>query len=344
MDKKNNLSETLRKYTNIYEYKNNKWNVIVTEYGGRIIGIFPRNQYNMLWVNPDLEKVLFEKNWNLGGARIWISPEKNFYYKNPTNFEEWTCQKDLDPGNYIIREKDANSVKLENKFRIYDFLNNITLSGIIMREIIFEKADDILKNHIYENLVTDNFTGSLIDLWALVQVNPSINGAGTVIVPVKENAKPIPYFGDIPDKYLKCDKEAIFFRIDSLKVLKLGVRPENLPIEGIGRIGYIAKISDTEYMFLMLYSRCCPRKQDECLDLPKNPKIQVKGCIQSYNSGPEGDFQGFGEIEMHFMPCGKIEDRLISRIDYDLIAYIGDEREVLEKAKEFLDIGHIELF
>ena len=30
----------------------------------------------------------------------------------------------------------------------------------ITGEIIFEKADDILKIHIYENLVTDNFTGS----------------------------------------------------------------------------------------------------------------------------------------------------------------------------------------
>ncbi len=341
---KNSLVEVLKEHTKIYEYNSNKWNVIITEYGGRIIGIFPRNQYNLLWVNPDLRKTLAEENWNLGGARIWISPEKNFYYKKPTFFEEWVCQRDLDPGNYTIKEKDTNYVKLENRFSIYDFLNNTTLNGNILREIFFEKADDILEIHIYENLITENFSGSLIDLWALVQVNPGINGVGTVVIPTKKDTKPIPYFGDIPSSYLKVDKDAVFFRIDCLKVLKLGIRPEDLPIEGIGKIGYITRASDKEYIFLMLYSRCCPRKQGECLDVPKNPETQLKGCIQSYNSGPEGDFQGFGEIEMHFMPSEKIGNRLVSRIDYDLIAYTGDKREVLEKAMELLDIEYIRLF
>jgi len=341
---KNTLVNILGKYTGVYELTNKDWSVVVSEYGGRIIGVFPKGQQNLLWINPNLRKILEERDWNIGGARVWISPEKNFFYRKPEVFDEWLCQRELDPGNYSVKDVSDGYIRLENTFSIYDFLNNSKLNGVLSREIIMEEKDDVLKLHVYENMLTENYSGTLVNLWALVQVYPGSRGSGTVVIPVKENTEPLPYFGKIPPEYLKKKKDSISFRIDGLKVLKIAVRPEDLPKEGIAKIGYITTLENGSYIFLMLSTRYSPRNQKECLDIPKYSKAGGKGCVQSYNSGPEGGQLRFGEIELQFIPAGIVGNGMVSRIDYDLVSYIGSKNAVIEKATELLEIEHIALF
>ena len=38
----------------------------------------------------------------IGGDRYWISPEREYFYKNPETWTDWFCPSELDPANYEI--------------------------------------------------------------------------------------------------------------------------------------------------------------------------------------------------------------------------------------------------
>ena len=60
--------------------------VIISEYGGRPLGFFPRkNGISLLWIDPQIQKAIKTKSRLIGGDRYWISPEQDYFYKDPEN-------------------------------------------------------------------------------------------------------------------------------------------------------------------------------------------------------------------------------------------------------------------
>ncbi|MFX1259956.1 MAG: DUF6786 family protein, partial [Promethearchaeota archaeon] len=107
---KETLISTIKEHSTLIELKSGQCSVIISEYGGRIIGIFPKNGcYNMLWVNPNIKEIIKSRNWQIGGDRYWISPERDFFYKNPESWEDWFCPEGLDPANYEILANSETS-------------------------------------------------------------------------------------------------------------------------------------------------------------------------------------------------------------------------------------------
>jgi len=325
------LAETLGRNTNITILEEDDGNIIVSEYGARIIGVFYSDSPNLLWVNPDLENVLKTRGWNIGGARVWISPERNFFYMKPASFEEWFCPEGLDPGNYRFIAEDQRMVSLECYFKTYDFVNKGWLTGVIRRDIGVDKGKrGILKINVRESLLTDNFTGTLVNLWALIQVPPGAGKPGTVLIPVKKGTQPVHYFGKIPEDRLRVSENHVSFRIDGLKVTKLGIRPEDLPREGEASIIYVREDGEGLWNIICMKSKHLPRSQKECLDVAKADPRGPKGAVQSYNSGPEGSQLKFGEIELHFLPATRIKEGMISTVVYTIEAFRGSFNEVFE--------------
>ena len=59
---------------------NNESSAVISEYGGRLLGLFPKNDtYSLLWIHPDIKKKVHSRQWDIGGDRYWISPEKEFF-------------------------------------------------------------------------------------------------------------------------------------------------------------------------------------------------------------------------------------------------------------------------
>lgn len=329
----------LPKYTSLKELSKNNTKAVICERGARLIYLSVNNSPNLLWVNPQLDKILEKNEWNTGGLRVWISPERNFFYRKPATFQEWFCPNTLDPANYKILEARENKIVLQTDFELKDIATGETLRGVIRREFLLrEAAENRATIAVREALFTEKTISTKVNLWALLQVNPP----GTVVVPVKENAEPVHYFKPIPLNRIKVSNEAVFFKIDGNLVCKLGVKPEDLPTPGEACIAYISNIGNIWY-YLMLKTSQAPENQEECLDPPKHNPEGPRGCVQSYNSGPEGGPEKFGEIELQFEPATKIGKHYISTVKYTLEAAVGTREEVLRSLKETLNLKEIVL-
>lgn len=298
--------------------------VLVSERGARVMGIFPGGSTNILWVNPRLREVLERGEWNMGGLRIWLSPERNFFYERPEAFEGWFCPPTIDPGSYKFTGSSRSQAELEGRVSAVDRLQDMELEATIRREVKLVDEDRIL---IRESLLA-KYPGP-INLWALAQVNPGPHG--TVIVPVRPGAEPVHYFGPIPQDRLVVRDNHVAFKIDGLRVCKLGVRPEDSQSAGAGVIAYVSEIGGDSWSLLVMRTWDAPRSQDECLDPPKADPAGPRGSVQSYNSGPEAGPERFGEAELHFRPAVGVSGYKVSTVEYEVLFAAGPRKTVLDR-------------
>ena len=318
--------------------------VLISERGARVLGLFLDSKPNLLWVNPKVEKIFSEGGWNLGGLRLWISPERNFFYKKPETFDEWFCPEGIDPGDYRLTRADSKAVFLEGRISAYDHILEAQLNGYAYREIrLLESDKGYLRLRIREGIIGEY--PARVNPWVLAQVPMSYAGAGTVIIPTKKNAEPIHYFGEIPKDRLRVLANHISFKIDGEYVSKLGVKPEDLREPGLGAIAYLFRIDKRTWASLILKSQNIPLSQEDCLDVAKADPNLPRAAIQSYNSGPEAfpDVK-FGEIELQLAPTINISGRIFASAEYDVIAFIGRKNMVLNKLRRTLNVARPKLY
>lgn len=308
---------------------------LVVERGARLLGLYVRGT-NVLWVNPSLEGVLEKSGWNVGGLRLWISPERSFFYENPDRFEGWFCPATLDPGSFRIAYAGPTRVVLKGVMEATDRFTGWRLHAKVRREFILVAKDRM----IVRDSVIASYPGDF-NLWALAQVEPGLRGAA--IVPVKEGGQPIHYFGPIPPDRLIASKDHVSFRIDGSFVCKLGVRPEDLPTEGYAAIAHVSEREEGTWTLLLARTHDAPRWQEECLDPAKADPAGPRGCVQSYNSGPEAGPERFGEIELHFRPAVEINGRKVSTAEYELIFEVGSRELVFKRLREEIELREIVL-
>ena len=337
------LREILDRYSRTAVLESDEFKVLVLERGARVLGIFT-DAANLLWVNPNPVEVLEKDDWNIGGLRTWISPERNFFYKNPEEFSEWFCPKGIDPGDYRIIDVDDGKVSIMGEISAHDYFIDTDLKGFVMKEIrVAESGKDWLRLRIRDTMEIEY--PSRVNPWILAQVPISYKGAGTVLVPVRKNAEPIHYFAEIPRGRITTRPDHIAFKIDGEMSLKLGVKPEDLRHPGIAEVSYLYRVKRGVWGAVMLRSSNSPLSQADCLDTPKlNPNLP-RAAIQSYNSGPD-TFPGvkFGEIELQLEPALKLSDRLISDVIYDLIAIVGGRERVLAEVRRMLKVKKLRIY
>jgi hypothetical protein len=95
----------------------------VMPYGARIIGLYPRPEWNALWVNPALMKpeslarAMAQPGWlNPGGDRTWISPEVEVNIGDPARmWDTYDCPKAVDPGAYYVTDSRPDSISLSTQ-------------------------------------------------------------------------------------------------------------------------------------------------------------------------------------------------------------------------------------
>ncbi|MFP4380555.1 MAG: DUF6786 family protein [Candidatus Sumerlaeia bacterium] len=363
--------------------------IVVTQYGARLLGLFPccvGSSRSVLWVNPNLASILSGKaeNWDvdgegnggIGGDRLWVSPEQNYFYKDPENFEEWYAQLQMDPGDYKKSAEEGPGVCFQNRYDLHDGLLDIDYEDVLS-ERQFQVLDNPLKNAAdFKDMWKEvGFAGveinDKIELakkgdqapvlcpWGLTQVPMAASGgSGTVIVPTGRKASPIGYFGDIPSDRIRLHDDQLVFRVDGQKVTKLGVLAEDLPQEGPVQIAYMRPVitrttvgmaSDTDsgalqWALLIRESDDVPRSSDEAIDPAKADPEGPRGVIQSYNSGPAGKIM-FGEIEMQFRPLQQEKDKVWrSKATSRILAYFGPYEMIQKIAMERLNISQLDLF
>jgi hypothetical protein len=312
--------------------------VLVTEYGARILGVFIGERQNPFWVAKNLSDLISRRDWNIGGNRLWVSPERRFYYRKPDSFEEWLCQSSLDPGSWSIVSSSGKSVDLEGEAELEDFASQTRIRLSFSRRFSINgtrvrRGLEHVGIRVRDAMVAKGQVKNGINLWSLTQVRPGESRSGTVIIPTRRGAKPIHYFGKIPGDRLKVSSDHVSFKIDGAAIYKLGIAPEDIAQPGCSRILYYVEHGKNEVFLLSMSTMMAPVSQEECLDVAKADPDGPKGCVQSYNSGSD---LCFGEIELHFKPAVRVKDYFISYADSDIDVFAGKRGEVLRLLRKIV--------
>lgn len=86
-------------------------NLVATSAGGRLFGPYLGEDDLTGWTpSPDaFERTLACRDWNLGGERIWLAPERVFNFADPTAMlDTYRVDPALDPGRWsLARDRDG---------------------------------------------------------------------------------------------------------------------------------------------------------------------------------------------------------------------------------------------
>ena len=285
---------------------------ITPEYGGKVIAmsIDGVNGKNLIWPNPQIGTDEFwsgeKRNWNLGGARTWISPEADFYLDSQKN---WFVPYKMDPGNYKLISQNDNELICSSEFEINN-VKNQKYHVKITRDIELldsypDFSDKDLKyvgmkfTHELQNL-SDKTIGKdvgYMGLWSLIQLDP----AGTMIIPIKKNPAHDNIavrdygptnFNTVPPERLTISDDWVAVKIDGKFRCKLGFAPWAVK-NGIAFLRY-EKGSDKGILYLKEFD---VEHEGIYLDHPWEKAYDYGDAIQMYND--DGRFGGFCDIECH---------------------------------------------
>jgi hypothetical protein len=349
---KKELYSTIGDQTSLVELNTGEGSVVISEYGGRPLGVFPKEEnYNLLWINPNIKEAIKSRSYEIGGDRYWVSPERDFFYKNPELWEGWFCPSGLDPANYEILASSESSctissgIFLQNQRTKQGYQGEITRQFTLVKEPIstgvsycgIEYLDDCV-------LFRPNLK---INGWSLATViSGGIDSPGTVLIPTKKNPKPLSYFRTIPKNRLTIGENFVSFKIDVEDIYKLAIRPEDIDFERFAKIGYILQLPDTnEFGFIIKLSDSIPKTQEECFDVSRdNPDSEI-GVIQTYNSESlDKPILNFGELELQLNQFKTVDNASHGKASHQLFGYVGTEEEILIVIKKYLGIENPILF
>lgn len=349
---KSDLINSLKGLIAYIELNYNEGTVVVSEYGARVLGMFPKKEcINLLWVNPLIKDLITKNEWNIGGDRYWISPERLFFYKNPESWESWFCPEGLDPADFKITSSSNTSCLITSDISLTNQLNKKTYNGKIKRYISLVK-EPIKTGVAYCGIqYLDDCTLFVPDLqingWTLTQIiSGGTENPGTVLIPTKKNPKPQSYFRTIPNDRIKIMDTYVAFKIDVDDIYKLAIRPEDIDLKRAGKIGYILKIPNSEdYCFMIKVSFDIPDSQEQCFDISRDHPDAEIGVIQSYNAeSPDKSNLMFGEIELQLNPFRTVYQKSQGFAKHQLFGYLGTKEEILNVVEKYLGILNPKLF
>lgn len=190
---KDTLLSAVGNSTNLIELNSDEATNIISEYGGRVLGFFPKQDcYSLLWINQKIREIIEIRNRAIGGDRYWISPERDFFYKDPDNFRDWFCANGLDPANYEILDSNEVSCTVSSNFFIRNMRTNQGYQGEITRQLklINEPYRTGLSYCGVEFLDDCVFyrPDLKINGWSLATIiSGGPENPGTVLIPIKSN-------------------------------------------------------------------------------------------------------------------------------------------------------------
>ncbi len=350
---KEGLLSTIKDTTNLVELNTDEESsVVISEYGGRPLGFFPKEGcYSLLWINPHIKEAIKSRDRSIGGDRYWISPERKFFYKNPETWTDWFCPSSLDPANYEILKSSNESCTLSSKIFIVDQFTNERYDGEITRKFTLIK-EPISTRVSYCGIefledCTLNKPNLKVNGWTLANIiSGGPHNSGTVLIPTNPNPKPLSYFRMIPNERLLIGDNYVAYKIDVDDIYKLAIRPEDIDFSRQAKIGYVLKIPDSdEYGFLVKISDDIPKSQDECFDISRDHPDSEIGVIQSYNSdSPDKPLLKYGEIELQLNLFESVNNNSRGIAKHLLFGYIGSKDEIIEVIYKYLGIHNPILF
>jgi Family of unknown function (DUF6786) len=286
----------------------NQAKIIIMQLGGRILGPFFNDSRSILWMNPawsstsSWSKFLADKNWNIGGERVWIAPEIQFCIQDRCNpAQSYSLPKEMDPANYLLTRPHTQTIHLSTDMILdtYNYTSkqqHLTLERTISpaanplhqfknHEQLDEKVDYCGYTHTI-NLKTPLLSSVLSETWDLMQIRQG----GTIILPLMRKTPLGWYYRPKTDSCMQTE--------DSVSAIFM--QPENLFKFGVpsaycsGRVGYLYH-KENSTIWSMLIRNYFVNPSGSYSEEPFDSPGDSGYAFHLYNSG-DAEIQ-FGEIE-----------------------------------------------
>ncbi|MBL7007152.1 MAG: hypothetical protein ISR78_08735 [Spirochaetia bacterium] len=333
----------------------NQAKIIILQHGGRIIGPFFNGSKSILWMHPAWSsasawnKFLADKNWNLGGERVWIAPEIQFCIEDRSNpAQSYTLPKAMDPADYLLNRPKSHTIQLCTNM-VLDTYNYTSLQQqLTIERTISSAVNPLHQFRSFEKLHEEiNYCGysHTIDLkaqpsrpaiisetWDIMQIRQG----GTIILPLAGT----PPFG----WYYRPKSNSYMHREDSVTTITM--HPENLFKLGIpavycsGRVGYLHYDEDSTGWSLLIRSffvNPSGTYSEEPFDSPGDCGY----AFHVYNSGDAANH--FGEIECQGEAIGTGSEKNQSSDKMLTWFFQGDLSNLFEIASILLQIPEKQL-
>ena len=302
-------------------------------FGGRVLGLYPRDGLNTLWTNPELEApesaaaLLRNPKWtNLGGDRTWLSPEVDLFIADPADpINTYKVPEAFDPGNYQVVAATDRSASLETAITVKFFRSKCTAALRLQKRVDVLDAPDFrlpagidAAGYKLECRLSAAVLPKMIRpaMWHLLQVP----GPGKIIVPVKRAIEPTAFFGK---QRFQWENGCITAVIPATEWgYKFGIKADDCR----GLMLYLNLTAATPFLVLRRFE---VGNQDDYFDAPLSA-MEKRGFAQAFYLE-----DGFGEMEYHSPAL--IPDLRNEIVDRSIVwAFAGPAAKLMEIAENII--------
>lgn len=347
---KNHILETFRRCGLEYECLEigPGWRIAVTRHGGHVFGPFSAEYPDgIFWVpqsiyDPDAYRQLIDKKiWNIGGDRVWISPEIQFNIRDRARFRETLdTPKTIDPGHYTM-ERRGNVVYLHQTL---DLASYNTVTGQIHLEFDrailkaenplrkLPQADQLMAGVSYcgfeqvQELRSESQQDIYAETWDLLQVRPR----GVLYIPMYQPLAGTDHYEPAGDHEKVLD-HGVCLRITGQSRYKIAYKSACLT----GRFGYLADSQgDSSYLIVINYPN-----NPSAMYAEEPPLIEGETGYSIHIYNDDGNSGGFAEMECNLQTIGNPTGlhHALDRVTKWIFA--GETRQLKQIARVLLGYG-----
>lgn len=322
--------------------------LVVSARGGRVLGPFlAPGSGSVYWINPafarptDFAALLARGDGNLGGERLWLTPEVQYNVHDRYDFGTYALPPQLDPGTYTLDQPRPNEWRLAQEVTL-DTFNTASGAKSLQIEIIVHPVEDPLRTCAahqdltrdvlfagYEQIVSlaeRTHDAIMSEAWNLIQVNPG----GVALIPASPAVQWTDYYEPAAEMQSVLPHH-VEVRITGDRRFKLGYKAAHT----FGRIGYYQLLPDGGACLIVR----------SFFNNPSAPYIEEAGSVPGgwgdsihlYND--DGALGGFGELEVHGQAIGGLTGRRASRDQFVVWLYAGPAERIRVLIPHLLGIG-----
>jgi hypothetical protein len=308
--------------------------LVVSSFGGRVFGPFIDGVDAAGWASPafatnsQLVDFAGSGDWNIGGERLWLSPELDFLVGDRTRFwETFSVPGVLDPGTHRLTGS-ASSAVIKQRIDIPG-RGRIAVSRdfTILSPEALPQADGI-RTAGYRQAIEIISAGPSRPAvpWIVRQIAPG----GTVLVPVDAGGDAIAMLGEPPAALMRENAGAIRIDVRADTMFKIAVPA----LTSAGLIGHLYPIGEKALLQVFRFSR---DRQGTYHDEP--PDRPGLNGFSTFVFQDDGSLGSYGEIEMVGLDLGPGSDgRRQARLDIYTIVAIGDTAAIDHLVADMLHV------
>jgi hypothetical protein len=246
---------------------------------GRVLQVTLRG-VPAFWTNPSAP------DWNVGGDRLWLGPERDWFWGDSAALSDHVVPASIDPGTWRLVSSDATGVSLAaDTVLTHRRTTEETSVGLTRTIKLVDASPDRV---VYETRTAVTVhSGQPVSAWSIVSVPLS----GTVTAALRGPLTYRDYLSPIDPARLTVSEGRLSLRLTGEKMMKVGVSPDAFA----GSLDYTRPVDGGA----LRVERVVDVRPDlRYCDLPVGVDPTPQGdALQIFED--DGHYGGYAELEHH---------------------------------------------